>query len=122
MSMKGLFFGGFQSTVNRKISGHYIYGWLKVKKRIETYKECKEILEQYNLHHHPHNTEAAFKRNQKNYIFIPDQWLFEDLNIPGCGYFTSLNDDLLLSASKESSKATWKLPDFFYKKFNTGTP
>lgn len=39
-----LFFGGFQSRSNRKISGHYIYGWLKIKKRIETYKECKEII------------------------------------------------------------------------------
>lgn len=110
-----LFFGGFQSTSNRKISGHYIYGWLKVKKRIEIYKECKEIIEQYNLDHHPHITEAAFKRNQKNYIFLPDQWLFEDLNIPGSGYFTTLNDDLLLSNSKESNKATWRLPIFLYK-------
>jgi hypothetical protein len=110
-----LFFGGFQSTSNRKISGHYIYGWLKVKKRIDTYKECKENLEQYNLSHHPHVTEAAFHRNQKNYIFLPDKWLFEDLNIPGYGYFTTLNDHLLLSNNKESKKATWKLPNFFYK-------
>lgn len=110
-----LFFGGFQSTSHRKISGHYIYGWLKIKKRIETYKECKEIIEQYNLEHHPHITEAAFKRNQKNYIFLPDQWLFDDLKIPGCGYFTTLNDSLLLSNNKESNKATWKLPIFFYQ-------
>lgn len=110
-----LFFGGFQSTSNKIVSGHYIYGWLKIKKRIETYMECKEIIEPYNLEHHPHITEAAFKRNQKNYIFLPDQWLFEDLNIPGCGYFITLNDDLLLSCSKESNKATWKLPIFFYK-------
>jgi hypothetical protein len=109
-----LFFGGFQSTSNRKISGHYIYGWLKVKQRIETYDECKKILGPYNLHHHPHITEAAFKRNQKNYIFVPDEWLFEDLNIPGCGYFTSLNDTLLLSNSKESNPATWKLPNFLF--------
>jgi hypothetical protein len=110
-----LFFGGFQSTTNRKISGHYIFGWLKVKKRIDTYKDCKEIIEQYNLQNHPHITEAAFNRNQKNYIFLPDQWLFEDLNVPGCGYFTTLNDHLLLSNNKESYKATWKLPNFFYK-------
>ncbi|RBP96130.1 hypothetical protein DFO70_102457 [Cytobacillus firmus] len=110
-----LFFGGFQSTSHRKISGHYIYGWLKIKKRIETYKECKEIIEQYNLDHHPHISEAAFNRNQKNYIFLPDKWLFEDLKIPGCGYFTTLNDSLLLSSNKESNKATWKLPIFFYQ-------
>ncbi|MFF2445532.1 hypothetical protein ACFVSW_00415 [Neobacillus sp. NPDC058068] len=110
-----LFFGGFQSTSNKKISGHYIYGWLKVKKRIETFKECKEILKEYNLHHHPHITEAAFARNQKNFIFVPDQWLFEDLKIPGCGYFTTLNNHLLLSNSKESNIATWKLPNLFYK-------
>ena len=110
-----LFFGGFQSTANTKISGHYIYVWLKVKKRIETYEECKEILEQYNLNHHPHITEAAFNRNQKNYIFLPEQWLYEDLNIPGCGYFSTLNDHLLLSSNKESNKATWKLPNLFYK-------
>lgn len=109
-----LFFGGFQSTKSKKISGHYIYGWLKVKKRIETYKECKELIKEYNLHHHPHITEAAFNRNQKNYIFVPDEWLFEDLQIPGCGYFTSLNDDLLLSNNKEANIATWKLPSFFY--------
>lgn len=110
-----LFFGGFQSISNRKISGHYIYGWLKVKKRIETYKECKEIIEEYKLNHHPHITEAAFTRNQKNYIFLPDEWLFEDLKIPGCGYFTKLNDSLLLSNSKISNIATWNLPFFFYK-------
>ncbi|MCM3584988.1 hypothetical protein M3182_04405 [Mesobacillus maritimus] len=110
-----LFFGGFQSTSNKKISGHYIYGWLKVKKRIETYKECTEILEQYDLHHHPHITEAAFNRNQKNYIFLPDEWLFEDLGVPGCGYFTTLNNNLLLSNNKTSNKATWKLPIFFYQ-------
>lgn len=110
-----LFFGGFQSTSNKKISGHYIYGWLKVKKRIETYKECRDLLEEFNLHHHPHITEAAFKRNQKNFIFVPDQWLFEDLKIPGCGYFATLNQHLLLSNSFESNMATWKLPNFFYK-------
>jgi hypothetical protein len=109
-----LFFGGFKSTVDRKISGYYIYGWLKVKKRIETYEECKEIIEPYNLHLHPHITEAAFKRNKNNYIFLPDQWLSEDLNIPGCGYFTTLNNHLLLSNNKESQKASWKLPNFFY--------
>ncbi|MBU7592626.1 hypothetical protein [Metabacillus halosaccharovorans] len=110
-----LFFGGFKSTLNKKISGHYIYGWLKVKKRIETYKQCKEILDKYSLDHHPHITEAAFSRNQKNYIFVPDQWLFEDLKIPGCGYFTMLNDQLLLSNNKEANIATWNLPNFFYK-------
>jgi hypothetical protein len=110
-----LFFGGFQSTSNRKIAGHYLYGWLKVKKRIETYEDCKKIIEPYNLHHHPHITEAAFKRNKKNYILLPDQWLYEDLNIPGCGYFTTLNDSLLLSSNKESNRATWKLPIFFYQ-------
>lgn len=110
-----LFFGGFQSISNRKISGHYIYGWLKVKKRIETFKECQEILEEYNLHNHPHITEAAFSRTQKNFIFIPDQWLFEDLKVPGYGYFTTLNEHLLLSSSKESNIATWKLPNLFYK-------
>ena len=110
-----LFFGGFQSTSNKKISGHYIYGWLKIKKRIESYKECIEIIEEYNLQHHPHITEAAFERNQKNFIFIPDQWLFEDLGIPGCGYFATLNDHLLLSNSKEMNTATWKLPNFYYK-------
>lgn len=110
-----LFFGGFQSTSNRKISGHYLYGWLKIKRRIETYQECKEIIAPYNLEHHPHITEAAFNRNKKNYIFLPDQWLFEDLNIPGYGYFHNLNDDLLLSSNKDSNKATWKLPIFLYK-------
>jgi hypothetical protein len=109
-----LFFGGFQSTSNKKISGHYIYGWLKVNKRIETYQESQKILRKYNLQHHPHITEAAFNRNQKNYIFVPDDWLFKDLNIPGCGYFTTLNDTLLLSNSKESNTATWKLPNFLF--------
>lgn len=110
-----LFFGGFQSTSNRKIAGHYIYGWLKVKKRIDTYEECKEIIEPYNLYHHPHITEVAFKRNKKNFIYLPDQWLFEDLNIPGYGYFNTLNNHLLFSSNLESKKATWKLPNFFYK-------
>lgn len=110
-----LFFGGFQSVRNRKISGHYVFGWLKVGRRIETYEECKKIIEEFNLQWHPHITEAAFNRNKKNYIFLPDEWLFEDLGIPGCGYFSRLNDSLLLSNSKEANKATWKLPSFFYK-------
>lgn len=114
-----LFFGGFQSVVDAKISGHFIYGWLKVKKRIETYEECKEILDTNNLHYHPHITKAAFEvaleKGQKNFIFIPDEWLFEDLNIPGYGYFMTLNDDLLLSESKVSNISIWKLPEFFYK-------
>jgi Nucleotide modification associated domain 3 len=109
-----LFFGGFQSTSNKKISGHYIYGWMKVKKRIDTFEECSEVVDEYNLHHHPHITKAAFERNKKNYIYVPDEWLFEDLKIPGCGYFTTLNDHLLLSERKESNTATWKLRDFFY--------
>ncbi|MBM7095736.1 hypothetical protein JSY36_08220 [Bacillus sp. H-16] len=107
-----LFFGGFKSIHNH-YSGHYFYGWMKVKERIDNYDKALQAAEEYNLGDHPHLTESAFQK--LNFIYTPEEWLFEDLEVPGCGYFTALNDSLLLSRSKDRNKSEWLLPKCFYK-------
>lgn len=92
-----LFFGGFKSIHKRTgIRGQYLFGWMRVKKVIRNYGDLLNHLDDYNLHNHPHASRDAFN-NPDNMILIPDQYLFEDSNIPGYGYFLKLNDSLLLS-------------------------
>ncbi|WP_198153512.1 hypothetical protein [Thalassobacillus sp. C254] len=107
-----LFFGGFEA-VGSKEKGHFIYGWMKVKHRIETFEEALPKLEEFGIQHHPHMYEKTFQK--LNYIFLPDEWLFEDLGIPGCGYFSELSSSLCLSAALNKKPGTWELPSFLYK-------
>ncbi len=108
-----LFFGGFQTIGKPRRKGHFLYGWMKVKKRIETYADALQHSNEYELWSHPHVTKNGFSK--LNYVFVPDEWLFEDLEIPGCGYFTTLNDRLRLSDRLDQRHGTWRLPSFLYR-------
>lgn len=107
-----LFFGGFK-VIGKARKGHFLYGWMKVKKRIETYADAAVASDEYGLGRHPHVTKDAFSK--LNYVYVPDEWLFEDLGIPGCGYFKTLNEGLRLSAQLNERHGTWELPSFLYK-------
>jgi hypothetical protein len=110
---------------------YFIYGWLKVKKVIQQYKDIKDIIDDKSLQSlkslHPHATEKYFEKyankKGKNTLYIADKLLFNDgSNFPGCGYFPRLNKDLCLTASDlaQAQKpgnwipSRWKLPGFFY--------
>jgi hypothetical protein len=105
---------------NLKEGLYFIYGWLKVKKVIQKYKDISDPnLKSY----HPHATEKYFdeKYARKNTIYIADEFLSNDgSNIPGCGYFPELNEYLLLTAPDQEqgewSPTLWSLPDFFCEK------
>jgi len=106
---------------------YYIYGWLKVKKVIQQYKDIIDDQSLKSLKSlHPHATEKYFEEyarmeRGKNTLYIADEFLFNDgSNFRGCGYFRTLNKGLLLTASKQESEkwmpTLWSLPEFFYKK------
>ena len=107
-----LFFGGFKA-IGKARKGHFLYGWMKVKKRIETYGDAQVASDEYGLERHPHVTKDAFSK--LNYVYVPDEWLFKDLGIPGCGYFTTLNEGLRLSDRLDGRHGTWRLPSFLYQ-------
>lgn len=109
-----LFFAGFRS-IHRSPArkGHYVFGWMKVGKRIDTFAEATKYMRTYGLTAHPHCTREAFTR--RNLLFLPADWLYEDLEIPGCGYFRTLNESLQLSHAHQTP-ATWRLPGFFMNK------
>ena len=98
---------------NIKKGLYFIYGWLKVKKVINQYKDINNpILEK----RHPHATEAYFLQNKNNTIYIACELLFEGSKIPGFGYFPQLNRHLLLTAPEQKLKwipSRWKLPNCF---------
>lgn len=91
---------------------YFIYGWLKVKEVIQQYKPIKDDYPEL-LSRHPHATKEYFdyyanKENGKNTIYIADEFLFNDgSNIRGCGYFPTLNEDLLLTAPAQESEKSW---------------
>jgi hypothetical protein len=102
---------------------YFIYGWLKVKELIQ------EHVDECLWSRHPHNTKEYFdyyanrenakSENGKNTIYIADEFLFNDgSDIRGCGYFPTLNKDLLLTAPAQESEKSWipsrwSLPGFF---------
>jgi hypothetical protein len=102
---------------------YFIYGWLKVKKVIQQYKDIIDDKSLQSLKSlHPHATEKYFENYPNNTLYIADEFLFNDgSNLPGCGYFPRLNKDLCLSASDSDQKqkkwisSRWKLPPFFDK-------
>lgn len=91
---------------------YYIYGWLKVKKVIT--KDNKSELPIEVRDRHPHGSDCDFINRDNNTIFLAAKNLFEDMNIPGCGYFPRLTEDLLLSSELHKNQPSiWKLPKFF---------
>jgi hypothetical protein len=104
---------------------YFIYGWLKVKKIIQQYKDIIDDKSLQSLKSlHPHTTEKYFETYPNNTLYIADEFLFNDgSNFPGCGYFPTLNKDLLLTASDSDQQkygkkwipSRWKLPPFFDK-------
>jgi len=92
---------------------YYIYGWLKVAKVIENYFDLPEDVINAN---HPHSTESDFKSRKNNTIYLAAEKLFDDLNIPGCGYFPRLVDRQRLSSELHKNiPSIWRLPAFFYE-------
>jgi hypothetical protein len=103
---------------------YFIYGWLKVDKVIQQYKDVKDIPDPNLKSYHPHATEKYFdeyaNKNGKNTIYIADKFLFNDgSKFPGCGYLKKLNKDLLLTAPAQHQvpgnwkPSRWKLRGFF---------
>lgn len=117
-----LFFGRFKPIPGRKNcmgfeiyndGSYFIYGWMRVKKIITQFEDIDDCeVREY----HPHATEEYFKRSKNNTIYIADEKLFDDLDIPGCGYFPSLNRKLLLTDVNHMDKPWfWRMPSCFGK-------
>ncbi|WP_173916803.1 hypothetical protein [Halobacillus sp. Marseille-Q1614] len=93
---------------------YYIYGWLKVGKVIDV--NNKEELPGSVKEQHPHGSDADFQKRKYNTIYLASKKLFDDMDIPGCGYFPKLTDELLLSSKQHKNKPSiWKLPSFFHE-------
>jgi hypothetical protein len=88
---------------------------MKVGKRLESFEDTENVKDLYSLAAHPHMTKQAFveRGEGRQFIFAPDAWLFEDLGVPGCGYFKRLNPSLLLSETDFQYPSRWKLPSMF---------
>lgn len=106
---------------------YFIYGWLKVKKVIQQYKDIVDDKSLQSLKSlHPHATEKYFENENypNNTLYIADEFLFNDgNNIRGCGYFPRLKKDLCLTASDSDQQeygkwipSRWSLPGFFKEK------
>lgn len=91
---------------------YYIYGWLKVGKVIT--RENKSELPTEVKIGHPHGSDYDYSKRVNNTIFLADKKLFDDMDIPGCGYFPKLTTNLLLSSGLHKNKPSiWKIPSFF---------
>lgn len=96
-----------------------LYGWLKVQRVAREYSEIQDAEIEKK---HPHGTLAyyrnpAYQKKQKNAIYIASEFLFDGLDIPGCGYFPRLNKKLLLTLERHCSAPTkWELPAFFMRR------
>ncbi|MFG6149382.1 Nmad3 family putative nucleotide modification protein [Halobacillus sp. B23F22_1] len=117
-----LFFSRFKPIQNRlhpldpeggwNKGAYFIYGWLKVGKVI-TSDNLSELPHDIK-EDHPHGSDEDFSQRNQNTIYIASDKLFDDADIPGCGYFPRLNSNLLLSSPVHKNKPSiWKLPSFF---------
>lgn len=90
---------------------YFIYGWLKVGKVITA--ENKHELPENVRKNHPHGSNYDFENRTKNTLYLAADKLFDDMDIPGCGYFPRLTDDLLLSSPEHKSRPSiWRVPSF----------
>ena len=107
---------------------YFIYGWLKVGEVIDKLESIdnSNLLSQGEKtklkEHHPHATPKYFEKYEnkkgKNTIYIADKCLFDNSSkYSGCGYFTKLNESLLLTATDPAQKpfdswipSRWKMP------------
>lgn len=117
-----LFFGRFKPVSQRKNNmgfeiyeggSYFLYGWMKVKKVISRYEDIDdEAVKKF----HPHATEEYFEKSKNNTIYISDDKLFSDCDIPGCGYFPALNKKLLLTDTDHMDRPWfWRMPSCFSK-------
>ncbi|MFG6115383.1 hypothetical protein ACGTN9_09340 [Halobacillus sp. MO56] len=117
-----LFFSRFKPMKNRvhpldprgawTEGAYYIYGWLKVGKVIN--KSNKDELPASVREEHPHGSDEDFLRRENNTLYLAADKLFDDMAIPGCGYFPKLTNELLLSSELHKNKPSiWKVPSFF---------
>lgn len=91
---------------------YYIYGWMRVGEVAKYANELKKHKQVVKYHHHAY----MFGKNgwKNNTIFTPAEKLFPNMDIPGCGYFATLNEVLNLSCPHSQQKPSlWKLPDCF---------
>jgi hypothetical protein len=89
---------------------YYIYGWMRVGKCARSLKDLKSFKKVAKYHHHAY----MFGVWSNNTIYLPAEKLFTDQDIPGCGYFTTLNQSLNLSCSQSQNRpSNWKLPQCF---------
>jgi len=102
---------------------YFIYGWFKVGEIIHSFEEIKEKIPNPKLseelrEQHPHATEDYFEKckYKNNTIYIADELLLPDDTILGCGYFRTLSDKRLLTATDSDQEemswmaSRWKLP------------
>jgi len=104
---------------------YFIYGWFKVGEIIRKFEEIDKKIPNPKLgeelkSRHPHATESYFNKKQNNTIYIADELLFPDDTIPGCGYFPTLSDKQLLTATDSAQHevgswipSRWKTPPGF---------
>ncbi|MFD1020686.1 Nmad3 family putative nucleotide modification protein [Thalassobacillus hwangdonensis] len=119
-----LFFSRFKPMKNRvhpldpraswTDGAYFLYGWLKVGKVIT--KENQNELPSAVKEKHPHGSAVDFRNRENNTIYLAADKLFDDHDIPGCGYFPRLTNKLLLSSEAHKNKPSiWKLPSFFHE-------
>ncbi|RWZ58219.1 hypothetical protein EQV77_10605 [Halobacillus fulvus] len=119
-----LFFSRFKPMKNRvhpldpragwTDGAYFLYGWLKVGKVIT--EENREELPKSIQASHPHGSEQNFRDWNANTIYLAADRLFDDMDIPGSGYFPRLEDRLLLSSELHKNQPSiWKVPSFFHE-------
>ncbi|KKJ76258.1 hypothetical protein WH95_13625 [Kiloniella litopenaei] len=114
-----LFFGWFR-RVDEKLHPlpkepdlHVIYGWLQIQEVINIGTDIHTAAKHYPAYaDHPHLTHS-FGVNNTLYIARDNLKIgTQELNIPGGGIFSQINDDRILTAAC-STRSIWHLPKWF---------
>jgi hypothetical protein len=102
-------------AIDTKKGAYFIYGWLVVGRKVETYSDISnpEIERR-----HPHATKDYFEMQPDNALYIAaDTLSLNGFTYLGCGYFPRLSKKLLLTSEKDCQTPTkWELPAFFYER------
>lgn len=103
------------SITNDTQDAYFLYGWMKVGSLARSKTDLKDVKDIAKFHHHAH----MFDKWKNNTIYMPQERLFDDMDIPGCGYFSSLNESLRLSCDnldcqdREKGCSMWAMPGCF---------
>ncbi|KLN62139.1 hypothetical protein WH96_00960 [Kiloniella spongiae] len=114
-----LFFGWFRyvdenlQPLPKQPDLHVIYGWLQVQKTLNIGTEIDAAAKQYPAYaNHPHLTHS-FGANNTLYIAKDTLQIGrQELDIPGGGIFSHINQDRVLTTAG-ATRSVWNLPKWF---------